>query len=68
MSGSLPVTLRTRYYASIGDLVFGEEDVVTHPGGTFDWQPFSADLNMPADVPVAPDQTSSVFCTFRLSR
>ena len=47
-----PLTLTTRYYASVGSLEFGEEDAVTHPGGSFDWQPFSADLNMPAEVPV----------------
>ena len=56
-----PVTLRTRYYASVGGLVFGEEDALTHPGGTFDWQPFSADLNMPADVPVGPGQLAGEF-------
>lgn len=52
------ITLQTRYYASVGDLEFGEEDAVTHPGGSFDWQPFSADLNMPPDVPVAPGETA----------
>ena len=56
-----PITLRTRYYASVGDLVFGEEDAVTHPGGSFGWQPFSADLNMPADVPVAAGQVAGEF-------
>jgi poly-gamma-glutamate capsule biosynthesis protein CapA/YwtB (metallophosphatase superfamily) len=56
-----PVTLRTRYYASVGDLVFGEEDAVIHPGGSFDWQSFSADLNMPADVPVDPGQVAGEF-------
>lgn len=38
--------------------VFGEEDAVIHPGGSFDWQPFSADLNMPADLPVDPGQVA----------
>jgi poly-gamma-glutamate capsule biosynthesis protein CapA/YwtB (metallophosphatase superfamily) len=56
-----PITLRTRYFASIGDLVFGEEDAVIHPGGSFDWQPFSADLNMPPDVPVEPGQVTGEF-------
>lgn len=51
-----PITLRTRYFASVGNLVFGEEDAVTHPGGSFGWRPFSADLNMPAEVPVGPGQ------------
>ncbi len=46
------ITIETRYYASVGELVFGEENIVTHPGGTFNWQAFSADLKMPADVPV----------------
>ncbi|MDX2456301.1 MAG: CapA family protein [Gammaproteobacteria bacterium] len=53
-----PITLRTRYFASVGDLVFGEEDAVTHPGGSFDWQPFIGNLNMPAEVPVAPGQVA----------
>lgn len=56
-----PITLRTRYFASVGDLVFGEEDAVTHPGGSFDWQPFIGDLNMPAEVPVAPGQVAGEF-------
>ncbi|HFD11699.1 MAG TPA: CapA family protein, partial [Crenotrichaceae bacterium] len=51
-----PITIQTRYYASAGELVFGEEDAMVHPGGTFDWQAFSADLHMPIDVPVEEGQ------------
>ncbi|MES9850163.1 MAG: hypothetical protein ABW145_17405, partial [Candidatus Thiodiazotropha sp.] len=41
----------TRYQASIGSCEFGEEIAYTHNGGTFHWQPFYADLNMPEDRP-----------------
>jgi hypothetical protein len=39
-----------RYYASEGDAVFGQEVVFRHPGGTFEWTPFSFELSMPEDV------------------
>ncbi|MES9889994.1 MAG: CapA family protein [Candidatus Thiodiazotropha sp.] len=45
------IQLVTRYQASIGSGEFGEEIAYTHNGGTFDWQPFYADLNMPEDRP-----------------
>ena len=44
-----PIRIVTRYYASLGDKVFGEEDSFLHPGGTFAWQPIIADLHMPPD-------------------
>ncbi len=43
------INIVSRYYASAGDLQFGEEIALTHTGGSFDWQPFVSDLNMPAD-------------------
>jgi hypothetical protein len=44
-----PLNLVSRYYASIEEEEFGEEIAFTHPGGTYPWQPFAADLHMPAD-------------------
>jgi len=44
-----PIRIVTRYYASLGDKIFGEEDSFLHPGGTFAWQPIIADLQMPPD-------------------
>lgn len=44
-----PLSIISRYYASAGDLVFGEEEAFSHQGGSFDWQPFSAKLSMPQD-------------------
>ncbi|MCF7970140.1 MAG: CapA family protein [Methylococcaceae bacterium] len=46
-AGSLNII--SRFYASAGTKTFGEEVSVTNQGGTFDWQPFFADLNMPED-------------------
>jgi len=43
-----PISIVSRYFASEGDLEFGEE-VIKHEGGTFDWQSFSRDLSMPID-------------------
>lgn len=53
-----PITIQTRYYASAGEMVFGKENAVIHPGGDFDWQPFSTDLNMPAEAPVEDGQVA----------
>ncbi len=46
------VALISRYYASAGDQTFGEEVAIQLESGTYDWQPVSADLNMPAEQPV----------------
>ena len=56
------IIIQTRYYASFGDMVFGQEDAVTHPGHpgiNLDWHAFSADLNMPAEVPVETGQVAN---------
>lgn len=50
------ITMQTRYFASFGGREFGEENAITHPGGTFDWQPFSAVLNMPDEVELQEGQ------------
>ena len=50
------ITMQTRYFASFGGREFGEENAVTHPGGTFDWQPFSAALHMPEEVELEEGQ------------
>ncbi len=47
-----PVTIVSRYWASEGDITFGEEEVFTNPGGTFPWQQFTAEIHMPADDPL----------------
>jgi len=49
-SNSGAMSIVSRYYASFGDLEFGEEVALQHPGGTFSWQAFNRRLNMPADV------------------
>ncbi|MDH5552090.1 MAG: CapA family protein [Nitrosomonas sp.] len=46
-SGSLKIV--SRFHASIDELTFGEEVSLQHPGGSFDWQPLFADINMPDD-------------------
>lgn len=45
-----PLSIVSRYYASSGDLEFGEELALQNAGGSFGWQAFSYGLNMPADV------------------
>ncbi|WP_373097728.1 hypothetical protein, partial [Zhongshania sp.] len=45
-----PISIDAEYYASFGELTFGGERVYRHSGGSFDWQPFSVKLNMPADI------------------
>lgn len=46
-----------RYYSSFGDKEFGEEfgeeSFPLAPGGSYDWQMFGHDLNMPPDSPGA---------------
>ena len=46
-----PVTVVAKYLASEGEITFGEEKILSVPGGTFSWQPFIADIHMPADDP-----------------
>ncbi len=43
------IKIVSRFHASVGDLTFGEEDSLKHPGGTFDWQAVMADVHMPID-------------------
>ncbi len=50
------ITIQTRYFASFGGMKFGQENAFLHPGGTFNWQPFSAVLNMPDEVPAEQGQ------------
>jgi poly-gamma-glutamate capsule biosynthesis protein CapA/YwtB (metallophosphatase superfamily) len=47
-AGSIAIV--TRYYASEGATEFGEETPFTLVAGTYDWTPFFAALNVPADV------------------
>ena len=50
-----PVRIVVSYGASEGDATFGpDQDAFVHPGGTFGWLPFAADLALPADVPGDP--------------
>lgn len=44
-----PLKIVSRFHASVDELIFGEEDSLQQPGGSFDWQPLFADINMPAD-------------------
>jgi poly-gamma-glutamate capsule biosynthesis protein CapA/YwtB (metallophosphatase superfamily) len=43
------VQLISRYYASAGELEFGEETVAQYTAGSYDWQTIFTDLNMPED-------------------
>ena len=43
------VTITARYYASTGSQSFGEETIINHAAGSFDWSMLSADLTMPSD-------------------
>ena len=47
------ITVVTRYYASVDDAEFGEEEPVIVAPGTYGWTGLWADLNMPADSPWA---------------
>jgi len=51
-----PLQIVSRYYASFGEEVFGEELAFSHPGGDFSWQPLLSDLNMPDDLPEYSEQ------------
>lgn len=44
-----PLKIVSRFHASVDELTFGEEESLQHPGGSFDWRPLFADINMPAD-------------------
>lgn len=44
------VNIISRYYASEGELTFGEETSLTRDAGNYPWQSFSSDLNMPAEI------------------
>ncbi|MCY4044732.1 MAG: CapA family protein [Cellvibrionales bacterium] len=46
------IQLVARYYASEGDMAFGEETLVRVNPGTFDWQVFSGNLSMPKEQPI----------------
>jgi hypothetical protein len=46
------ISIISKYMASEGNISFGEEEILDHPGGTFPWQPFVADIHMPADDPL----------------
>ena len=47
------ITVVTRYYASVDDAEFGEEEPIIVAPGTYGWTGLWADLNMPADSPRA---------------
>ncbi len=44
-----PLKAVVRYYASEGDVTFGEETAFVAAGGTFAWTPLYGDLDMPPD-------------------
>lgn len=46
------LSLISRYYASSGSQTFGEEVAISVDPGTYGWQAVSANLTMPADMPV----------------
>lgn len=48
------VRIIAKYLASEGEMAFGEEEILSIPGGSFPWQPYFADINMPADNPIMP--------------
>ena len=48
------VHIIARYLASEGEMTFGEEEILSIPGGSFPWQPYLADIHMPADNPTIP--------------
>lgn len=51
--GAGALRVRSESYASEGEAAFGGQEAWRHPGGTFDWTPFAADLRLPADPPRA---------------
>lgn len=52
--GAGPIKIMARYLASEGEMTFGDEEILSHPGGTFSWQPFACDIHMPLDDPSNP--------------
>lgn len=54
-----PVSIVSRYYASEGNAVFGEQRPLTRSGGEYGWQPFAADLSMPAETSPATGITNA---------
>lgn len=50
-----PVTIDVRYYASEGELTFGNEIVWDSVSGDWDWKPVTLDLTLPPDDPDDPD-------------
>src|SRR5581483_10833216 len=48
------VTMIARIGASVGDKEFGDETIYQRPAGSYKWQPFLADIAMPADDPDLP--------------
>jgi poly-gamma-glutamate capsule biosynthesis protein CapA/YwtB (metallophosphatase superfamily) len=44
------VKIISRYYASEGELTFGEETSLTKEAGYYAWQSFSSNLNMPDEI------------------
>lgn len=54
------IAVITRFAASTLDAEFGEEEVYSHGGGTFAWQPMVGDIHMPPDDPAKiPDTTAN---------
>lgn len=54
-----PITLVAKYLASEGEMTFGEEEILSLPGGTFPWQPFVSDIRVPPDDPSKPRDPAS---------
>jgi hypothetical protein len=54
-SNSGAIKIESQYYASSGDLTFGQETAFTSSGGTHDWQTIYTELNMPADTAGDPE-------------
>lgn len=46
-----PVVIRARVMASTGEKEFGETTIFEKPAGTYKWQPFLADIEMPPEDP-----------------
>ncbi len=54
-----PIRIVAKYLASEGEMSFGEEEIISLPGGTFPWQPYVADIHLPQDDPAkARDPTT----------
>ena len=61
-----PATIEARYYASLGDAEFGSEVIFRRDGGSWDWEPFVADLSMPPDDPAQPESRTQNARALRL--